>query len=320
MQLCSLPWGCGSCLSRRGYATVEPSVRKPPFLCFCAKHQLRSPSGSQVIMPQILTGCRVIVTGASRGIGRATALALAHHGAKLVLVARRSGPLQEVADQVEVQGGTASVVSGDVAQAGTMQAAVENCLNRYGGLDVVINNAGSGLFATIEQTEEPDLDAMWVANVKSVFGGIRAALPVMRRQGVGHIINVASTAGRRGSPYVGAYCASKFAVVGLTESLRTELLGSGIRVSLVCPGATRTSFFDAAVRRTDRHAGLVGPVESAEAVARRIVKLIRHPKAEDVAQPFRRKLFFIANILVPSVVDRFLAWKLGVRAERRSSA
>jgi short-subunit dehydrogenase len=176
------------------------------------------------------------------------------------------------------------------------------------------------MFTSVEETQEQDLDLMWATNVKSIFWGIQAALPVMRRQGSGHIINVASTAGRRGSPYVGAYCASKFAVVGLTESLRTELLGSGIHVSLVCPGATRTSFFDAAIRRTDRHEGLVGPVESAEAVARRIVKLIRHPKAEDVAQPVRRKIFFMLNTLAPAFVDRLLARRLGVQAQERSSA
>jgi NAD(P)-dependent dehydrogenase (short-subunit alcohol dehydrogenase family) len=237
-----------------------------------------------------------------------------------VLVSRKPGLLREAAESVRARGGEAVEVAGDVGEAATLRSAVEACVQVYGGLDVLINNAGSGLFASIGETQESDLDLMWRSNVKGVFFGVQAALPVMRRQGHGHIINVASTAGRRGSPYVSAYCASKFAVVGLTESLRTELLGSGIHVSLVCPGATRTSFFDAAIRRTDRHEGLVGPVESAEAVARRIVKLIRHPQAVDVAQPIRRKLFFILNILAPSLVDRLLARMLGVSAQGRSSA
>jgi NAD(P)-dependent dehydrogenase (short-subunit alcohol dehydrogenase family) len=237
-----------------------------------------------------------------------------------VLVSRKPGLLREAAESVRARGGEAVEVAGDVGEAATLRSAVEACVQVYGGLDVLINNAGSGLFASIGETQESDLDLMWRSNVKGVFFGVQAALPVMRRQGHGHIINVASTAGRRGSPYVSAYCASKFAVVGLTESLRTELLGSGIHVSLVCPGATRTSFFDAAIRRTDRHEGLVGPVESAEAVARRIVKLIRHPQAEDVAQPFRRKAFFVLNILAPSLVDRLLAWVLKVGPHERASA
>jgi short-subunit dehydrogenase len=106
---------------------------------------------------------------------------------------------------------------------------------------------------------------------------------------------------------VGAYCASKFAVVGLTESLRTELAGSGIQVSLFCPGATRTEFFDAARRRTAHHRGLVGPVESAERVAERLADLIRRPRAEVIAQPVRRKLFLMLNLIAPAVVDRLVA-------------
>jgi short-subunit dehydrogenase len=95
-------------------------------------------------------------------------------------------------------------------------------------------------------------------------------------------------------------------VVGLTESLRTELIGSGIQVSLFCPGATRTEFFDAARRRTEHHRGLVGPVESAERVAERLVDLIRQPRAEVIAQPVRRKLFLMLNLIAPSLVDRLV--------------
>lgn len=249
----------------------------------------------------------ILVTGASSGIGRETAVALAGQGAQLVVFARRRGLLEKTAQDVSERGGQALVVIGDVTKREDLERAVMGCVERFGRLDVLVNNAGVGLFAAVEESSEQDLDRIMAVNFKGVVNGVQAALPVMRRQGHGHIINVASTAGRRGSPYVGAYCASKFAVVGLTESLRTELLGSGIRVSLVCPGATRTSFFDVAIRRRDRHEGLVGPVESAEDVARRIVRLIRHPKAENVAQPIRRKLFFILNILAPSLVDRLLA-------------
>jgi len=250
----------------------------------------------------------VLVTGASSGIGRTTALTMARAGASVALVARRADRLEAVVKEIESTGGVAASFPGDVTVPGAMERAVCGCVGRFGRLDVLVNNAGEGFFGTTEQTAEEDLERMLAVNLKGTFHGIKAALPVMRRQGSGHIINVASTAGRRGSPYVGAYCASKFAVVGLTESLRVELLGSGIRVSLVCPGATRTEFFDVACRRTRHHRGLVGPVESAERVAERIVGLARRPRAEVIAQPVRRKLLLTLNLVAPGLVDRLLTW------------
>lgn len=258
-------------------------------------------------MVKKIHGPVVLITGASSGIGRMTTLALSRTGAHMVLVARRADLLHQIAADISVNGGDAVALPGDATRVDTMAQAVEHTVRRFGKLDALINNAGQGLFATLEQTTEEDLDRMLSVNFKSAYYGIKAALPAMRRQGRGHIINVASTAGRRGSPYVGAYCASKFALVGLTESLRTELLESGIRVSLVCPGATRTDFFRTAIRKTSHHSGLVGPVETPERVAARIVKLIRRPRPEVIAQPIRRKLFLILNLLAPGLADRLVA-------------
>lgn len=254
-----------------------------------------------------LNGAVVLITGASSGIGRAASLALALADARLVVVARRADRLADVTEEIRAKGGTAEPFVGDVTESGMMAAAVEVCVNRFGCLDVLVNNAGAGFFGSIEQTTEQDLEAMLAINLKGTFYGIKAALPVMRQQKAGHIINVASTAGRRGSPYVGAYCASKFAVIGLTESLRVELLESGIRVSLICPGATKTEFFAVARRRTRQHQGLVGPVESPERVAERIVAVVKRPKAEVLAQPVRRKAFLTLNLLAPAMVDHLLA-------------
>lgn len=248
-----------------------------------------------------------------------TALALSRAGAHMMLVSRRADLLYKITADISGRGGDAVAFPGDVTKTDTMEQAVEQAVRRFGKLDVLINNAGAGLFATLEQTTEEDLDRMLTVNLKSAFYGIKAALPVMRQQGTGHIINVASTAGRRGSPYVGVYCASKFSLVGLTESLRTELLGSGIRVSLVCPGTTRTEFFRTAIRKTSQHSGFIGPVESPERVAARIVRIIRYPRAEVIAQPIRRKLFFILNLFVPGLVDRLVAYLIACSRSREDN-
>jgi len=265
-------------------------------------------------MPKTLRDVTVLITGASSGIGKMTAQAMAQAGARLALVARRADRLAQVVAEIRAQGGVAEAFPCDVTTAGAMEAAVQGCIGLYGRLDILVNNAGVGFFATVEQTTVDDLDQIMTVNFKGTFHGVHAALPVMRRQGAGHIINVASTAGRRGSPYVGAYCASKFAVVGLTESLRAELLGSGIHASLVCPGATRTEFLDVARRRTQRHRGVVGPAESAERVADRIVKLAMRPRAEVIAQPVRRKIFLVLNLLAPGLVDRLVAKLIGAES------
>lgn len=253
-----------------------------------------------------LSGQAVLITGASSGIGRMTSLAMARAGANVELVARRAPRLQEVAAEIRAQGGASDVFPGDVTDPQILEGAVEQCVRRFGRLDVLVNNAGEGLFATIEQTTPADLERMLAVNLKGTFYGVKAALPVMHRQGSGHIINVASTAGRRGLPYVGAYSAAKFAVVGLTESLRSELIGTGIKVSLVLPGTTRTDFFDVALRRTEYHRGKVGPVEEAETVAERIVDVALRPRAEVMAQPIRRRVLLGVNLLAAGVVDRLL--------------
>jgi short-subunit dehydrogenase len=251
-------------------------------------------------------GTAVVITGASSGIGRCTALALAKAGANLVLIARREKQLLDVIAQIRSSGRQAEPLVGDVTLPITMQSAIARCVERFGRLDILINNAGEGFFATCSETTVDDVDRMLAINFKGMFHGVKAALPVMMRQGRGHIINVASMAGRRGSPYVGAYCASKFAVVGFTESLRAECLGTGITVSLICPGATTTDFFSAAQRRTEQHTGLVGPTETPEQVADQIVAVVGNPRPDVTAQPFRRSLFLIANLLMPGFIDRLL--------------
>jgi NAD(P)-dependent dehydrogenase (short-subunit alcohol dehydrogenase family) len=183
----------------------------------------------------------VVVTGASSGIGRATAEAFARERCRVVLAARREERLNEVARRIEEGGGQALVVPTDVGHREQVERLVERAVERFGRVDVMVNNAGWGYYATVEETDEDDMRRLWQVNFMGTFYGVQAALAAMRRQGAGHIINVSSVVGRRGYPYHGAYAATKFAIIGLTESLRPELAGSGIVATAVLPVSTRTA-------------------------------------------------------------------------------
>ena len=233
-----------------------------------------------------LDGKTAVITGASSGIGYETALALARAGAKVVLAARREERLHELARRIEAAGGEALVVPTDVSKREQVERLVQAAVARFGRVDVLVNNAGFGLGATIEQTTERDFREVWETNVLGALYGMQAALPVMRRQGSGHIVNVSSAAGRIAYPGIGAYSATKSALIALTEALRAEVGDTGIRASVVLPIGTRTEFFEVA-RLADENAtvGPHGPLQSAEHVAKRIVACVRRPTAE--VSPFR---------------------------------
>ena len=188
-----------------------------------------------------------IVTGASGGIGRATAVALAGRGFAVVLAARNVPRLEETAELCRQAGRQAGdravVVPTDVAVESQVQALVAGAVDRFGRLDVMVNNAGYGLFAPVQEITDRQMRDIFDVNYYGVFYGCKAAAPVMIRQQSGHIFNVSSVIGKRGAPLHGAYCATKFAVCGLTESLRVELAPRGVRVTCVCPALTETDFF-----------------------------------------------------------------------------
>ncbi|HET6615322.1 MAG TPA: SDR family oxidoreductase [Dehalococcoidia bacterium] len=227
-----------------------------------------------------LEGATVIVTGASAGIGRETALAFARAGSNVVLAARRQDRLEALALQIERIGVQALVVPADVGRSEDVERMVRRAIERFGRIDVLVNNAGFGFSGTIEETTEADMRELLDVNYMGAFNAIRAVLPHMRRQGSGHIVNVASVVGKLAFPFHGAYSASKFAMVALTESLRGELDGSGITATVVLPGSTRTEFFD--VQRTnDGHVSApTGPQQNPDQVARAIVRSVRKPTPE----------------------------------------
>jgi NAD(P)-dependent dehydrogenase (short-subunit alcohol dehydrogenase family) len=192
-------------------------------------------------------GKTVLVTGASSGIGRETALGFAAAGANVVLAARRANMLARVATRARSSGAVVLSVGTDVTDPASVRACFRKAVARFGQVDIVVNNAGIMLPDTVEALAPADLQRMLDVNVFGALHVMQAAVRQMRKQpDGGHIVNVGSLAGRRGYTPLGGYCASKFALVGLTEALRTELVGEKVGVSLVLPGVIDTPMAEAA--------------------------------------------------------------------------
>ncbi|HEV8457924.1 MAG TPA: SDR family oxidoreductase [Methylomirabilota bacterium] len=246
------------------------------------------------------TGRVAIVTGASSGIGEATARLMARAGMRVALCARRKDRLQRLAGEIQAAGGQASVHPLDVTDATGLRWMVDEVLGQWGRIDVLVNNAGRGLAATFEQTTAEEFRALLELNVLAVFTATQAVLPVMRRQGRGHIINVSSVVGRRGVPYRSAYSATKFALGGLSEALRVELTGTGIAVSLIYPIGTATEFHTAEPQKVPWRR--VGPMQTAERVARAILRCVRRPRPE-VYPYWPARILAVLSVVAPRLVD-----------------
>jgi len=189
----------------------------------------------------------VLITGASSGIGEDIAQALGRLGAQIGLIARRKTKLQDLADRIAAQGGRALPLACDVTRRSEVDEIVRRASNAFGKIDILINSAGVLIPAHTEDARIEDLDAMMRTNFYGMVHMIQAVLPLMREAGSGRIVNIASLAGRRGFSPIGGYSATKFAVVGFTEALRVELVGSGITASLVMPGVVDTPMADTAL-------------------------------------------------------------------------
>ena len=195
-------------------------------------------------MTQGIKGKIVVVTGASSGLGEATARLLSAQGATVVLGARRADRLQSLAKDLEVRGGKALALTTDVTRREQVKALVDSAVQTYGRIDVMINNAGLMPQAPLERLKVDEWDRMIDVNIKGVLYGIAAALPHMQRQKAGHFINVSSVAGHRVGPGFAVYAATKYAVRALSEGLRQEVKPYNIRTTVISPGAVATELPD----------------------------------------------------------------------------
>jgi NADP-dependent 3-hydroxy acid dehydrogenase YdfG len=233
-----------------------------------------------------IEGKVVAITGASSGIGEATALLLAERGAKVVLGARRSDRLEALAARIEAAAGEVAYARTDVTRRADLAGLVELACERYGRLDVLVNNAGVGPISPLDDLRVEDWEQMIDVNLKGVLYGIAAALPVFRTQGFGQFVNTASTAAHRIVPNMSVYAGTKSAVRNISEGLRQEA-GDTLRVTIISPGFTRTDFTESAAnplvkaQLTEYRDKFAIPPD---AIARAIAFAIEQPADVDVGE------------------------------------
>lgn len=236
----------------------------------------------------------VVVTGASSGIGRATALACAGRGARVVLAARSEAVLDEVARECRRRGGEGFAVPTDVADERAVRELAERAVDRFDRVDVWVNAAGVGILGRFDQVPSAELRRLLEVNVLGAVHGARAVLPVMRRQGRGVVIDVASLLGGVVvAPYLGGYAMSKAALVVFDDVLRQELALAGERRIEVCtllPAAVDTPFFRQAGNRSGRPVRSLPPVATPERVARAVVRTAARPRPRVLVGPYARLL------------------------------
>ncbi len=260
-------------------------------------------------MPRPISDSVVVITGASSGIGRATALACAEKGAVVVLAARREGPLNELASECERAGGRALAIPLDVTDESAVQDLARRAIETFGRIDVWVNNAAVTLFGRFEETPPEAYRRVIETNLFGYIHGARAALPIFREQGSGVLINVASMVSKVAEPYVSSYVLTKQAIRGLAMSLRQELALDGshdIHVCTVMPATIDTPFFQHAGNYTGRAVKAMPPVYPAENVAETILNLVRKPRHEVFVGNAARMLS-AQYLMAPAMTERMMA-------------
>lgn len=258
----------------------------------------------------------VVITGATAGVGRATALLFAERGAAVALLSRGEDALAETAKEVEAAGGTALEVPTDVADPAQVDEAAMRVVEALGPIDVWVNNAMTSVFAPFTEIEPEEFRRVTDVTYHGFVNGTRAALRHMTPRDSGTIVQVGSALAYRGIPLQTAYCGAKHAVQGFTESLRSELYsqGSHIRIGMVQLPAVNTPQFDWVLSRLPGRPQPVPPIFQPEVAARAVVHMADHPRREIwVGWPSVRTI--LANKLAPGALDLYLGWK-GLAAQQ----
>lgn len=254
-----------------------------------------------------LRGRVVVVTGASSGLGRETALLLAQRGCRLALAARREDDLEEVAARCRAGGGDAIAVPTDVTDASAVANLVATVLARWDRIDVWINNAGVAMFSRIDEGDFADHRRVIETNLFGPMFAARSVLPVFRRQRAGIVINIGSVLSKIGQPFAPSYAISKFALRGLSEVLRAEVAGEpDIHVCTVLPYAIDTPHFQSAGNAIGRAARAMPPMQSPERVARAVVAMAERPRRERHVPRFIA-LGLLLHALAPRTTERLLS-------------
>ena len=266
-------------------------------------------------MKKSLARSRVLVTGASSGIGRALCAALAKRGANLVITARRAEALDELAVELNAKyGATVIVASGDITSEKTRFELLETVDKEFGALDLLVNNAGAGAMALAEETQEEILRQIFDLNFFAPFLLARDALPLLRRSAASTcsdrpkttVVFLSSVVGLRGTPHYGAYGAAKSALANFADAFRAEIARDKIGVLTVFPGTTNTEFFDKLLKDSSRPTFPKHEVVTPEFVAERIVRAVLKEKHRIVPHKGSAALYYL-NRFCPNFIDRVMA-------------
>lgn len=266
--------------------------------------------GSIMRFDQALRGKVAVVTGASSGVGRAIARAFGEHGMKVGLIARNVDGLEAAADEIRRAGGQAMVLTLDVSDPQAVEAAAERVAARWQRIDVWVNNAMVSVFAPATDITPSEYQRVTAVNYLGYVYGTLAALRHMRAQRAGVIVQVGSALAYRSIPLQSAYCASKAAIRGFTDSLRSELIRerSRIAVTMVQLPAVNTPQFEVVRSRLDKHPQPVPPVYQPEVIARAVVHAVLHPQRE-MWIAWSTRMAIVGQRLIPGLLDRYLAYR-----------
>lgn len=271
-----------------------------------------------------LQGKVIVITGASSGLGRAAAIEFARRGCRVVLGARREDALEETARLCRQEGAEALVVETDVTKEEDVRALAERALGMTGRIDAWVNNAGVTAFGSLEDGPFDIHRRVIETNVFGSMFGAREAIPIFKRQGSGVLVNVASVLGEVGQPYVPSYVISKFAVRGLSETLRTAVADHpNVHVCTLLPYAFDSPHFESGANQIGLDAHPMPPQQSPEKVARALVSLVEKPRRE-LHVPRYAPIGLALHALMPATVERAILhllreWHFGYRAEPKKT-